>query len=203
MIKKPQNGAGEKTEIPTSVNDTRLQLTIIEEKIENLRIQYEQFFSGALKLPPDKLNQQVQRELRDLQKKPLKNSALNFKARAVRTRYLTLATYWQRVFQARDAGTYIKDVFKANLREQMEQEERRSETRAGKAEKALQELFHSYQTALEQVGGKGRDLNFQDFQQSIMRRSKELKERSGGKKVSFKVVVKDGKVTVQAIAREH
>ena len=202
MIKKPQNSAGERAEIPASIADTRIQLAILEEKIENLRIQYEQFFSGALKLPPDKLNQQVQRELRDLQKKPLKNSALNFKARAVRTRYATLATYWQRVFQARDAGTYIKDVFKANLREQIEQEERRSETRAGKAEKALQELFHSYQTALEQVGGK-RDLNFQDFQQSIMRRSKELKERSGGKKVSFKVVVKDGKVTVQAVARER
>ncbi len=201
MIKKPEGNDNKRDDSAHSVADTRLLIMEIEGRIEDLRIQYEQFFSGSLKLPPDKLHQVVRRQLQDLSNGSMKNSALNFKVRAMRTRYQTLATYWQRVFQARDAGTYHKDVYKANLREQIEQEERRLETKAGKAEKALRELFQSYQIALETVSGKAQRLDYKDFQQSVVRRTKELKQKTGGKKVSFKVVVKDGKVVLQAIAQ--
>lgn len=201
MTKKPSESEKKKEDAAPSMADTRVLILELEGKIEELRIQYEQFFSGSIKIPPDTLNKLVQRELRELQKSPMKNSALNFKARAVRTRYQTLATYWQRVFQARDTGTYIKDVYKANLRETIEQEGKRLETRAGKAEKALRELFQSYQSALENVSGKAQRLDFNDFQQSLIRRTRELKQKTGGKKVSFKVVVKDGKVVLQAVAQ--
>lgn len=202
MVHKKQNQPDPvKIDAPASQADVRIMIATLEEKIEALRIQFEQFFSGSLKLPPEKLNQTVQRELRELQKAPLRNSALNFKIRAVKTRYQTLATYWQRVFQARDAGTYSKDVFKANLRERADYEEQRSQTGAGKTERAFKELFHSYQSALEQASGKSQKLDYSAFQKTIIQRSRELKEKSGAKKVSFKVVIKDGKVTVQAVAQ--
>lgn len=201
MQKKQSEAETERKDTPATQADLRLIIAGLEEKIEALRIQYEQFFSGSLKLPPEKLNQQVQRELRDLQKTTLRNSALNFKIRAVKTRYQTLATYWQRVFQARDAGTYSKDVFKANLREQAEYEEQRSQTGVGKTERAFKELFQSYQSALEQTSGRSHKLDYSAFQKTIIQRSRELKEKSGAKKVSFKVVIKDGKVTVQAVAQ--
>lgn len=201
MIKKQTDGELIKAPAPVNQAEVRQMIALLEEKIESLRIQYEQFFSGSITLPPDKLNQTVQRELRELQKAPLRNSALNFKVRAVKTRYQTLATYWQRVFQARDAGTYSKDVFKANLREQTAYEEQRSQTSAGRTERAFKELFQSYQIALEQTTGRSQKLDYTTFQKSIIQRSRELKQKSGGKKVSFKVVIKDGKVTVQAVAQ--
>lgn len=201
IYKKPSGAEQGKSDTPATQAEVRLLIVELEEKIETLRIQYEQFFSGLLKLPPDKLNQTVQRELREMQRAPLRNSALNFKIRAVKTRYQTLATYWQRVFQARDAGTYSKDVFKANLREQAQYEEQRAQTGAGKTERAFKELFQSYQSALEQATGKAQKLDYSTFQKTILQRSRELKQKSGGKKVSFKVVVKDGKVTLQAVAQ--
>jgi hypothetical protein len=184
-----------------STNTTRIKLAQIESQIESLRILYEQFFSGSIKLPPDKLNQEVQRELRELQKTPFRNSALNFQARAIKTRYSTLSTYWQRVFRAKESGTYSKDVFKADLRDRLAFEDQRAQTKVGKAERSFHELFNSYQLALEQTTGKAQKLDYNSFQKSILQRAKELKQSGTVQKVSFKVVIKDGKVTVQAVAK--
>ena len=186
--------------LTNSTNAIRIKLAQVESQIEALRILYEQFFSGSIKLPPDKLNQELQRELRELEKSPFRNAALNFKVRAIKTRYNTLSTYWQRVFRAKESGTYSKDVFKADLRDRLAFEEERAKTKVGKAERSFHELFNSYQQALEQSTGKTQKLDYNSFQKSILQRAKELKQSGTVKKVSFKVVIKDGKVTVQAVA---
>lgn len=203
MVNLPKGKKARSAEAPTpnSTNAIRLQMAAIESQIEALRILYEQFFNGTIKLPPDKLNHDVQQQLRDLQKSPFRNAALNFQARSIKTKYNTLATYWQRVFRAKEAGTYSKDVFKADLRERLAFEEERIKTKVGKAEQAFHELFNSYQRALEQTTGKAQKLDYDSFQKSILQRAKELKQSGAAQKVAFKVVTKDGKVTVQAVAK--
>ena len=62
----------------------------------------------------------------------------------------------------------------------------------------MENLFTSYKTELEKVNGQRQDLRFDDFKKSLLKRAKDLKEKSGAKKLSFAIVVKDGKVVVQA-----
>lgn len=181
--------------------DMRVLLDEVEQKIDELKIQYEQFFLGVSPLPPEKLHQLVKRDLRALHKLPLKNSALHFRMRTIWNRYQTHFTYWQRVLRERENGTYSRDVFKADLRERNTLEDKRAQTQAGAAEKGFKELFKSYKLALEKSSGAKHAIDFQTFQKNIIQRSKELKERTGARKVSFKVVVKEGKVTLQAVAK--
>lgn len=178
--------------------DVRFELDTLEEQLESLRIHYEQFFTGLLPLAPDKQHGEVKRRIRRLLKAPFRNSEMSYRLKSLEGRYNTLHSYWQRVLRERDEGTYCKDVFKANMREKNKLEEAHAQTAQGAAEKAMKQLFSKYKEALEQHTGKVQSIDFNAFKKAIVQRTKEFKEKSNGQRVSFKVVVHQGKVTIKA-----
>jgi len=182
--------------------DVREELDKLERSVEDLRLQFEQYFTGVIPLSPERLHNDVKRRFRKLLKAPFKSSEMSFKLRAIKGRYQTLHSYWQRVLRQREDGTYSKDVFKANLREKAALEDERSKTTQGATEHAMQNLFRVYKDAVERNVGKSQDVDYGAFQKAILQRTAEFKTRNQGKKVSFKVVIKDGKVTIKAQAKE-
>ncbi len=177
--------------------DLTAELTALENMISDLKVQYEQYFSGILPLAPERLHADVKRTIRNLMNAPFRSSAINYRLKALKNRYSTLDTYWQRVLKQREEGTYSKDVFKANLREKISQEAAREQTAAGVAQKGFTALFNSYCEALEKQSGNKAQVDYEAFQKSLIARAKEFKAKNQGKKLSFKVVIKDGKVTIQ------
>ena len=127
---------------------------------------------------------------------------MGFRLRAIENRYQTYHTYWERVLKQREDGTYSKDVFKANLREKRAFEEAHAGTAEGVAERGMVSLFNAYKMALEKQTGKVPQLDFKAFHTSLVQRAKDLKAKTGAEKLSFKVMVKNGKVTVQAKAKK-
>lgn len=182
--------------------DVRLELDKLDRSIEELRLNFEQYFTGLLPLAPDRLHGEVKRHFRRLLKAPFKNSEMSFRLKTLEGRYHTLNSYWQRVLREREAGTYVKDVFKANLRERFSLEDQRSQTSVGAAEKGIQNLFNSYREAIEKQTGQVAKIDYQKFQKAIVQRAKEFKAQNEGKKVSFKIVLKNGKVTIEARAKK-
>jgi hypothetical protein len=174
----------------------------LEATIEQLKIQYEQYFVDVLPRPPDQLHVEVRRQIKELLKAPFKNSADRFRLRTLVHRFQTYHTYWERVNKQREEGTYVKDLFKAEMREKMGEEELRRASTGGAAEKGMQQLFDSYQTALRKSGSKTENLNYQAFKNSLMKKAKELKSKHGVKKVNYKITVKDGKVSVKASSKD-
>ena len=201
MVQTPQGGSGNRG-VQNQV-DLRAELDRLEEAVTDLKMQYEQYFTGLVPLPPDKLHAEVKRRLRALLSAPFRGSEVNYRLRALKQRYQTFDSYFQRVLKQREDGVYHRDVFKANLREQIASEEQYGQTAEGAAAKGIKELFESYRRALETHAGKGSDLDFNAFKESLTRRAKELREKHGVKKLTFKVVVKDGRVTVQAKALDR
>lgn len=177
--------------------DVRAELDRLEVQLADLKVLYEQYFSGILALPPDPQHREVKRKIRFLMKAPFKNSAMNYRLRTLENRYHTFNTYWQRTLKQKEDGTYSKDVFKAAMRERVAIEEARMQTATGKAQKSMESLFGAYRSALEQQTGKKQKIDYESFEKSLLQRAKDFKEKSGASKLSFKVVVKNGKVTVQ------
>ncbi len=182
-------------------SDLRVDLDRLDVMISDLKVLYEQYFLGVITLPPDKAHNEVKAFIRKLRKAPFKTAASSFRLRSVETRYNTLYTYWQRVLREREEGTYSRDVFKANLRERNALADEKANTSQGAAERSLTSLYDSYREALEKTTGKKQTIDFEAFQKSLVKRAKELKERHGVTRLAFKVVVKDGKVSVQAKAK--
>lgn len=182
--------------------DLRAELVRLEDEIAKLKVEYEQFFLSLTPYTPDKLHNEVKKHIRLLRKAPFKNSQMVYQLRVLETRYNTFNSYWQRILREKEAGTYVRDVFKANLREQMAKDEAESQSAKGQVSKTMKALFDSYSTALEKATGKRQSLDFSAFQKSLVNRAKDFREKNGNKKLTFKVVVKEGKVTVQAKVKD-
>jgi hypothetical protein len=181
----------EKVDLPTQLNN-------LENGLEDLRLRYEQFFSGIVPLAPDGLHSELKSQLRALKKAPFRSSAINFRLKAIESKYQSYQSYWKRVLREKEEGTYAKDVFKANLRERLALEDARASTSAGIAEKGMQQLFQAYVGALEKQKGAKVDISFEAFKKSLMARAKTFKEKSGATSLSFSIVLKSGQVTIQA-----
>ena len=62
----------------------------------------------------------------------------------------------------------------------------------------MKELFERYAKAFHKNGASAPKLDFGKFQQNLFAKAKLLQERYPGKKVVFKVVNKQGKISLQA-----
>lgn len=180
----------------------RLRLDRLEAELADLKVLYEQYFSGILPRAPEKAHNEVKRAIRDMRKAPFKSLALQYRLKMIESRYNTYNTYWMRVGREREEGIYAKDVFKANIREKNAAQEKRDKTTHGAAERHMKSLFDVYRNELEKQTGKRESLDYEAFQKNIVQRAKEFKEKHGTDKLSFKVVVKDGKVVVSAKAND-
>jgi len=178
--------------------DAAKELKRLAALLEELKIRYEQFFLGLTLHQPDKLHREVRMLIRRIRKAPFKKPRHKFRLRALESRYHTYHDYWQRVLRQREEGTYTKDVFKANMHERFAKEDRAAKTKKGGASKAMQTLFQSYKQAVEKQTGKPQNLDFNAFQKALLQRARAEQERHGKGKLSFRVLVRDGKVIVQA-----
>lgn len=175
-----------------------IELDQLEAKLNDLRILFEQYFVDVQPQPPVQQQKEVVRQIKKLLRAPFKNSQTRFRLRTLVTRYQTYHTYWERVMKQREEGSYFKDVFKAELRVKITEDQAKERSRSGTADKGMHQLFDSYRSALEKAGVESKQMNFDAFKKSLVLKAKELKEKHGVKKLNYKVVVKNGKVTIKA-----
>ena len=178
------------------------ELDRFEKSIEKLRIEYEQFFS-ALIPPPDEAHKEILKFRRYLLNRPFKTTATNYRLRTLMTRLQTYSTYWERVNKQREAGTYRRDKFRANVKLQHQRLEKKAKTAEGKAEKGINQLFKIYKEAIVKNGGHANNIDFNKFKKSLVSTSKKVKEKTGAKKLSYKIQVKNGKVSLKASPKEN
>ena len=91
-----------------------------EQKLERLRVLYEQYFMGIQKRPPTIPQHEVVRLQFQIDKMRITNHRINYKYRSLVQRYNTYRTYWNRTLRAIDNGTYHRDL--ARLRRKWRRE---------------------------------------------------------------------------------
>jgi hypothetical protein len=183
---------------PFATIDVNKELRRLDKLLAELRVEYEQFFLAIAPHPPDRLHNEVKRLIRRIRKAPFKRAVTRYRLRVLQGRYHTYNDYWQRTMREKEEGTYARDVFKANLRERMAREQKAAATHKGSLSKSIEDLFHCYKTALEKQSGAMQNLDFAAFQEALIKKAKAHAAQTGVKKLSFQVVVKDGKVMVRA-----
>jgi len=177
-----------------------LELDLFERRLEELRILYEQHFIDILPLAPEQEHKEVKRLRRELLKAPFKSSARKFRMRQLITRHSTLNTYWTRTLKAREEGKYVRDLFKSGIREKAEKEAEFAASGGGAADRGFKQLFSSYEGAMKKAGMKSENLDYDAFKKSLVKQAKVMKEKHGIKKLNYKIVIKDGKAVVKAVA---
>ena len=91
-----------------------------EQKLERLRVLYEQYFMGIQKRPPTIPMHEVVRVQFQIDKLRINNHGLRYRYRSLVQRLNTYRTYWNRTLRAIENGTYHRDL--ARLRRKMRRE---------------------------------------------------------------------------------
>lgn len=80
------------------------KLKDLEYSIDRLRNLYEQYFRGMEKVPPNVLQKKLERNMRELRKQVVRNTAHRFRLQTQVQKYTTYLTYWQRIIRMLEAG---------------------------------------------------------------------------------------------------
>lgn len=203
------------------------ELTELEINLKRLRLEYEQFFRGAMRREPIALRGKVQKSINLFSSEPPRNSALKFRFNSLNARYQSQRQLWGRTMREMEAGTYKAHKFKIKLIESEEQarmqelselerqeaalqERRASPVHAGASEAAstaaaspkrgaLDQLHDALISARSRTGQATSDLTREKLAELVKRQTEAIRaQRGADAKVKFKVVIEDNKAKLKA-----
>jgi len=181
--------------------DTETDLQLLDVKLKQLRMEYEQYFLGARKREPSLLRGEVNKVVAYYANAPIRNTALRFLFNNLRARYFTHKRLWDETCRKIEDGTYQRHLFQANLHER----ERAEKKMPGKATAAAEapasgedKLFAEYVGARSDTGQGAAGLTREKFAALLRQQEEAIRAKFGAAKVNFRVVVEAGKAKLKA-----
>ncbi|MEE3331236.1 MAG: MXAN_5187 C-terminal domain-containing protein [Myxococcota bacterium] len=178
------------------------ELRIMEGKLKQLKLDYEQYFCGSRPREPQQLRREVQKQVTECAQAPIQNTALRFRFNSINSRFQCFKRQWDLTLREIESGTYTRHLFKADLHERerlLGREATGTPVRPPGESGAA--LFDSYCNAAIACGQDVSSLTPEKLQRIIDKQQGSLREKLKCDAVDFRVIVKDGKVKLRASAR--
>ena len=190
------------------------QLNAIEQKIRELKREYEMYFTGEARLPPEQKRIKVQKVLGRLSATHLTSTRMKFRLEAILSKFNAFQRLWDRIMLQIELGTYKGDQFRARIhatdappasrekkvvakkptsRAIREDEERTQERR-------LRDLHHTF-VETRRVTRENADVSFGSFKQSLDKHRGTLVKKFGGD-FNYEVVIEGGKAKVKGVSKK-
>jgi hypothetical protein len=189
-------------------------LNELERKMNELRTQYEMFFAGVDRKEPAALRKQVTAIVQKHLTTPIQNTGHKFRYNTLVGRYNSLTAYWTRVLREIEEGTYKREQFKQKLHEEeLKSNEIDKMDAAKKTDKAapkesgkaaadpIGQLFTQYVDARKKTNEVVAGLDRQMLEAQLKKQAAAIKEKFNCKRVTFKVVIEDGKAKIKAVPK--
>ena len=196
----------------------------IQKYLQVTNNEFEMYFLGILKVPPQDKARELKRMFRELTEVPILNTSLKFKARTLTARHNSFKLKWLRTCKQIENGTYHRHRALDNLRSRNRADsdaqspaELRAEIKAlirgdeppPKAapkrkkgprghEVGSDALFEQFKDVQAQLGKKRR-VNRQAVEDKLRERAAQVKKEHGCKEVRFQVVAEGGRSRVKVI----
>lgn len=180
-------------------------LQLLDARVKQLKLDYEQYFLGSRPRPPSQLRGDVQKMVAFYANVPIQNTALRFKFNNLRARFFSFRRHWDETLRKIEEGTYERHVFKAELHEKERAQRRTRAAARGKEAPAApapanadSDLFSAYVAAREQCGQGAKGLTPEKFQSMLKTQESAIREKYGCQSVRFRVVVEAGRTKLKA-----
>lgn len=95
---------------PQKELDVEQTINEFEQKLDRLKVLYEQYFIGVEKREPLVPLKDVVRVMRQLEQVQIRNTGHRYRYRNLVQKFNVYRTYWNRTLRARELGTYHRDV---------------------------------------------------------------------------------------------
>lgn len=175
------------------------ELTRLEELIKRLKFEYEQYFIGETKLPPEKIQRDVENLIKSLYAQPLGRAGPKFRFQMLIARFNTYKGYWEKIMRDILEGITPRDRIKAKLRGR----EAATEKAGGRApgEDPMRSVYKEYVRAKKDQGEDVSHLTFEKISETLRAQTEKIKEKYRCDDVEYKVAVEGGKVKLKAIPK--
>lgn len=95
------------------LEEVEKKLGEVADKLERVRVMYDQYFMGVERLEPTTLRREVDRDMWELRKEQIRNTSARYRLQMLSQRYQVLQQYWGRTVRDIENGTYKRDMRRA------------------------------------------------------------------------------------------
>lgn len=180
-------------------------ITLLDRKLNQLVISYEQYFIGVEKREPLQLLGEVEKLVGRYSGVPINNTMYKYRFTMLVARLNTYREHWNRILRLIEEGRYSRDRFISDLhlRQKDKSERREPDSPGAPAEGDLDRLVHEFREARKAcnlpIDRITRDL----VAATIEKQKPLLAAKLGTENFVFRVVVEDGKPKLKAGLRKH
>ena len=182
--------------------DIEEDLMLLDARLKQLRLEYEQYFMGGRKREPQLLRGEVQKIISYYANVPIRNTGHRFKFNNLRARFFAFRRHWDDTLRKIEGGSYEKHRFQAELHER----EREAAGATPSAEPVaaappddeLERIFRAFVDARESTGQGSSGLTRERLGAQLEQQAATLRQRFGVAEVRFRVVVEDGRAKLKA-----
>ena len=185
-----------------SLIEIEQDLNRLDAELKQLEAEYTMFFAGRLSKPPWETRARVDAIVKQLDREPIKNTALKFRFATIQSRHAAFVDLWERSMRAREEGRSGPQSGGSDAKLPPRHDRTGADRvvtlptgRPRQNEQTLSALYESLTEARRQVGAP--DISFDRFADVV---NKEIERfRAAGKSgVTFRVAIKDGKAHLTA-----
>ena len=184
----------------------------IESAIRRLGVEWEKFFGGIEKKPPNDLKAKAEALIRRHANIEIKNNTERFRYQNLTAKYNTLSELWAKRLRAREEGkAFGMHGLKADILPPPPPSVAAPRPRAGRGNDgnevrvtsatgdsaAVRTLYDKFLAARE-AAGEAAPVKFDSFQKLIAQQASRILTEKGGQAVDFRLETKDGKVSLKA-----
>lgn len=177
------------------VDDPKSILDRLAGELDELRLQYELYFAGGRKIPPERDRTAFETTMRRLSQRTFVNTQDQFRFNSIQARYYSFLNHWQRTVRDMEEGRLTRDVRGRLSRpapppddpiDPSHLEEAASRLAAARAECGLPPGNGEAQSQLKEA---------------LLARAREIAAKADGKKVEFRISVEEGKPKIRAVLK--
>jgi hypothetical protein len=183
------------------------ELNEVERQVSHLRIDFERFFSGDLKLMPQPARRRLDRVFRRLWGLEVERAVDRFRLQALQDRYTSMSELWDKRLRAREEGRRLAPSeapgravapsdAAATLAPSLKAPGDAGTPAPVKARHRpdLRPLFERYQAARRELGEDPGKMSYERFEELVRQKAEEIRTRTGSTKLIFEVRTEGGKV---------
>jgi hypothetical protein len=178
------------------------ELAALDRRMTALRIDYERFFAGDLKMPPVAARRALEDFLKRLGNSDIERAADRFRLQTIEGRYNSLREMWEKRLSAREQGRMLGGRIVSHAPEEQPAAASAQASLDGsgpgdvKAKKRIDfnPLFERYCAARKTLGEDVSRLRYDKFEEAVLKQAEEIRKRTGCKRLVFEVQTQEGRV---------
>ncbi len=184
----------------------REEIELLDVRVAQLKIEYEQYFMKIIRQEPLKHRTGIEKVIRRLTATHIANTGDKFKLNSIVSKFNAYRQYWNRILRMIEEGTYVRHAESGGLVRTPEptlpKVKEGSKRRSANGGEAIDDVYKQYVEARKKCNESVDGLSVEKLQRSIAAQKKKIEEKFGTSNVDIKVSIKNGSARMSIVPKK-